>query len=52
MVTIKEIAAELGFDNQHYFSRVFMKKNGETPSQYRNRTVNFKEPELGMHQNK
>lgn len=51
-ISIKEIAAELGFDNQHYFSRVFMKKNGETPSQYRNRTVNFKEPELGMHQNK
>ncbi|MBQ7841238.1 MAG: helix-turn-helix transcriptional regulator [Lachnospiraceae bacterium] len=51
-ISIKEIAAELGFDNQHYFSRVFTKKNGETPSQYRNRTVNFKEPEMGMHQKK
>ena len=49
-VSIKEIAAELGFDNQHYFSRVFTKKNGETPSQYRDRTLNYKNPELGMHQ--
>lgn len=51
-ISIKEIAAELGFDNQHYFSRVFTKKNGETPSQYRSRTINYKSPELGMHQNK
>lgn len=51
-ISIKEIAAELGFDNQHYFSRVFMKKNGETPSQYRDRTINFNEPDLERPQNK
>lgn len=51
-ISIKEIAEELGFDNQHYFSRVFTKKNGETPSQYRNRTVNFCDLKLGMHKNK
>lgn len=44
-LSIKEVALELGFDNQHYFSRVFMKKNGETPSQYRDRTINFKAPD-------
>lgn len=51
-ISIKEIAAELGFENQHYFSRVFTNKNGETPSQYRNRTLNYQEPDLESHKNK
>ncbi|MBR5528823.1 MAG: helix-turn-helix transcriptional regulator [Clostridia bacterium] len=40
-LTVKEIAVQLGFDNQHYFSRVFVKVCGETPSQFRYRTVNY-----------
>lgn len=40
-LTIKEIAAELGFENQHYFTRLFTSTHGETPSHYRDRTVNF-----------
>ena len=40
-LSIKEISAELGFDNQHYFTRVFVKATGETPSQYRYRTINY-----------
>ena len=42
-LTIKEISDELGFDNQHYFTRVFIKVSGETPSHYRYRTTHFKE---------
>ncbi len=40
-LTIKEIASELGYDNQHYFSRVFIRTCGETPSHYRYRTINY-----------
>ena len=36
-LTIKEISAELGFDNQHYFSRVFTKSTGESPMSYKNK---------------
>lgn len=39
--SIKEIATELGFENQHYFARVFQKATGETPSQYRKRTIQY-----------
>lgn len=42
-LTIKEISDELGFDNQHYFTRVFVKSTGETPSHYRYRTTHFSE---------
>ena len=42
-LSIKEISAELGFDNQRYFSRVFTKHNNETPSEYRNRILHFSE---------
>lgn len=41
-LTIGEISDELGFDNQHYFTRVFSKLTGETPSQYRYRIANYK----------
>ena len=42
-LTIGEISDELGFDNQHYFTRVFTKTTGESPSHYRYRTVHYKE---------
>jgi transcriptional regulator GlxA family with amidase domain len=34
-VSVKEIAAQCGFDNEYYFSRLFRKVTGTTPSQYR-----------------
>ena len=40
-LTIKEIADELGFDNQNYFSKVFTKHTGESPTDYRYRTLNY-----------
>mgnify|MGYP002521466323 CR=1 FL=1 len=39
--SIKEISYELGFENQCYFSRVFTKIKGESPTGFRNRVVNF-----------
>ena len=42
-LTIGEISDELGFDNQHYFTRVFLKATSETPSHYRYRTVKYTE---------
>jgi DNA-binding IclR family transcriptional regulator/AraC-like DNA-binding protein len=33
---IKEIAAQLGYENQYYFSNIFRKKTGCTPTGYRN----------------
>ena len=41
-LSIKEISDELGYDDQHYFSRLFKKHTGETPTQYRYRVHNFK----------
>ena len=35
--SVKSICSQLGFDDQHYFSRVFLRVTGETPSQYRER---------------
>ena len=34
-ITVSEIAYKLGFDNPKYFSRLFKKKVGITPSEYR-----------------
>ncbi|MBQ7976055.1 MAG: helix-turn-helix domain-containing protein [Clostridia bacterium] len=36
-ITFKEISYELGFDNQHYFSRVFKSISGESPAEYKKR---------------
>lgn len=36
-LTIKEISAELGFENQHYFTRVFTKITGESPTDYKSK---------------
>lgn len=46
-LSIGEISGELGFDNQHYFSKVFAKSTGETPTHYRYRTLNFGKIEKG-----
>jgi AraC-like DNA-binding protein len=38
--TINEIAYDLGFNYPHYFSRLFKKKTGETPNNYRSQFLN------------
>lgn len=35
-MTIKEISAEIGFNDQNYFSRIFKNKFGMTPTEFRN----------------
>jgi len=37
---VAEISQKVGYENEHYFSKIFKIKTGITPSQYRNR--NFK----------
>ena len=32
---VKEIAAQLGFTDQGYFSRLFKKETGKSPAEYR-----------------
>jgi len=39
---IKEISYKLAFDSQYYFSRLFKKKTGYTPSQWKNKTKKYK----------
>ena len=34
---INQIAAAVGYDNAQYFSRLFKKHTGMTPSEYKNR---------------
>jgi AraC-like DNA-binding protein len=41
LMHIKEIAAELDFEDQFYFSRLFRKVIGESPSAYRKRNLLF-----------
>ena len=36
-LSMKEIGYELGFENPHYFSRLFTKLAGESPSSFRAR---------------
>lgn len=35
--SITRIAVELGYDNFHYFAKVFAREHGCTPSEYRKR---------------
>lgn len=42
-MSIKEICSEFGFEDQCYFSRVFKKYTGESPTEYRERVKNFNE---------
>lgn len=36
---VKEIALQMGFPNEHYFSVLFKKKSGMTPNEYRKRKI-------------
>lgn len=36
-LTVKQIAQDIGFEDEHYFCRLFRKKTGLTPSQWRAR---------------
>lgn len=40
---VKEIAAEVGFENTHYFSRIFKKNEGLTPSEYKRKFLEIPE---------
>jgi len=46
-LTVKEVAAQVGFSNQLYFSRRFQKAAGLSPSQYRANCV--ADPEKALH---
>lgn len=43
-LTIQEIAAELGFSDEHYFSNLFCKKIGHAPSKWRLEKKKLKKP--------
>ncbi len=43
-IPINEVCAELGFEDPLYFSRLFKKIYGESPSKYRQRVRNYKPP--------
>ncbi|MBQ7791929.1 MAG: AraC family transcriptional regulator, partial [Clostridia bacterium] len=43
-ISVKQVAFELGFQDSHYFSRLFKKVTGETPGEYRERVVNYVSP--------
>jgi AraC-like DNA-binding protein len=36
LITVKEVAHQTGFDDAHYFSRLFKKKTGSSPEAWRN----------------
>ena len=40
-MSIKEITSNFGFKDQCYFSRLFKKYTGESPTEYRERVMNF-----------
>lgn len=40
-LSVKSICASLGFEDPQYFSRIFRKSTGETPTDYRYRTTHF-----------
>ncbi|MBQ8508627.1 MAG: helix-turn-helix transcriptional regulator [Clostridia bacterium] len=40
-LTVKEVADEMGFEDQHYFSRLFTKITGVTPTDYKNHLITF-----------
>ncbi|PCJ61922.1 MAG: AraC family transcriptional regulator [Planctomycetota bacterium] len=40
-LSIKLISSQLSFENQYYFSRIFKKKTGYTPSEYKARSTSF-----------
>ena len=42
-LSVKSIAETLGFDDQQYFSRLFSKAFGESPTEYRYRVTHFRD---------
>jgi transcriptional regulator GlxA family with amidase domain len=34
-MSVKEVAASVGYDNAHFFSKIFKKKTGTTPKKYK-----------------
>ena len=42
-LSVKAIAESLGFDDQQYFSRLFSKAFGESPTEYRYRVTHFRD---------
>ena len=40
-INISEISYKVGFKNPKYFSKCFLKKYGETPSQYANKFSDY-----------
>jgi AraC-like DNA-binding protein len=40
-LTIKEIAAYVGYDNEASFKRAFMRYKGITPTKYKNENKNY-----------
>ncbi len=40
-LSVKEVANEMGFADQHYFSRIFTKIAGISPSAYKKHLINF-----------
>lgn len=42
---VKEIAVEVGFENAHYFSRIFKKNEGLSPSEYKRKFLEVMEEE-------
>lgn len=35
-ISVKEVAYEVGFNSQHYFSKIFKKYTGKTPTEFKN----------------
>ena len=40
-LSVKEVAYEMGFEDQHYFSRLFTRVTGQSPSAYKEHLKNF-----------
>lgn len=40
-ISVREVADEMGFEDQHYFSRLFKKVAGITPSAYKRHLITF-----------
>ncbi len=40
-LSVKEVADEMGFEDQHYFSRLFAKVSGLTPSEFKTHLLTF-----------
>jgi transcriptional regulator GlxA family with amidase domain len=41
-ITVKEAATQSGFEDEHYFCRIFKERIGSTPSQWRSHALNGK----------